>query len=195
MIIKKQEVENKMKVYLIGGKARHGKDTVADFLQKFYEEKGLKVARSQISKYLKSYAKDYFGWDGSEANKPRELLQELGTDIIRIKLNKNTFFINRTIEDIEIMSNFFDCMIISDIRYPEEFDLIKERFPEETVKIKIKRINFEGALSEKQSQHLTELALDNYDKEDYLIINDTLEGLEKDVHDIFIKEISNEKND
>lgn len=184
-----------MKIYLIGGKARHGKDTTADFLQKLYEDKGLKVCRSQISKYLKLYIKDYFGWDGSEEAKPRELLQELGTDIIRIKLNKNTFFINRTIEDIEILSNFFDCIIISDIRYPEEFDMIKDHFPEDTVKIIIRRLNFEGALTAQQSKHKTELALDNYDNYDYLLINDNLEQLERDVENIFNKEINNEKND
>jgi hypothetical protein len=42
-----------MKVFLISGKARHGKDTTGNFLQEAYEQKGYKVCRSQISKYLK----------------------------------------------------------------------------------------------------------------------------------------------
>ena len=66
-----------MKVYLISGPARNGKDTIGDFLEKEYKEMGYKVCRTQIAKYLKMYIKDYFGWDGSEETKPRELLQNL----------------------------------------------------------------------------------------------------------------------
>ena len=69
-----------MKVYLISGPARNGKDTIGDFLEKDYKEMGYKVCRTQIAKYLKMYIKDYFGWDGSEETKPRELLQRLGTE-------------------------------------------------------------------------------------------------------------------
>ncbi len=177
-----------MKIFLIGGKARHGKDTSADLIQKYLEAKGLRVCRSQISRYLKYYIKDHFAWNGSDETKPRDLLQELGTDIIRQKLNKPRFFIDRTIEDIEILSNFFDCILITDIRYPDEFDLIKEKYPDDTIKIIIRRINFEESLNPKQQQHLTETALDNYEDYDYLIINDSLEKLAEDVKKILEKE-------
>ena len=93
-----------MEVILISGKGRHGKDTTGNIIKEFLEEKGFKVAMGQISKPLKEYAKYYFGWDGSEETKPRDLLQKLGTEIIREKLKKEEFFVNRMIEDIDVLS-------------------------------------------------------------------------------------------
>ena len=45
-----------------------------------------------------------YDWDGSEETKPRELLQKLGTDVIRNKLDKAEMFIKRQVDDIEIYS-------------------------------------------------------------------------------------------
>src|SRR5574344_566673 len=181
-----------MKVYLVAGAARNGKDTIGDFLQKLYEEKGYKVCRTQIAKYLKMYIKDYFGWDGKEETKPRELLQKLGTDVIREKLNKPRFFVDRTIEDIDILSHFFDVMIISDIRFPIEITGIKEKF-DNVRTIYVKRINFETELTDKQKAHKSETAMNEFTDYDYKIINNTLEDLENNVRDIFNKEEENEK--
>ena len=75
-----------MKIFLIAGKARSGKDTLSDFLIEELE-KNNKVCRLQISGYLKYYIMKYFGWDGREETKPRDLLNYLGTDIIRNKIN------------------------------------------------------------------------------------------------------------
>lgn len=59
-------------------------------------------------------------WDGSEESKPRKLLQELGTDVIRNKLNKAEMFIERQLDDIEIYSYFYDAIIVPDIRLPRD---------------------------------------------------------------------------
>ncbi|MDD6878963.1 MAG: hypothetical protein PUD59_01880 [bacterium] len=176
-----------MKVYLISGEARNGKDTIGNFLEEEYKKRGLKVCKSQISKYLKVYVKDYFGWNGSEETKPRELLQQLGTDVIREKLNKPRFFVDRTIEDIDILSHFFDVMIITDIRFPIEITAIKEAF-DDVVSINVKRINFESELTNSQQLHKTETALNNFSEYDYKIVNDTLEKLQQDCIEIINKE-------
>lgn len=182
------ELENKKNyIYLICGKARHGKTTSGNMIHEIYEKQNMKVANTLIALYLKSYAKQFFGWDGSEETKPRDLLQELGTDIIRKKLNKPKFFINRTIEDIEILSNFFEAIIIDDVRFPEEIEDIKAKYPN-TISIKINRPNFESELNAKQQMHATEVALNNYDKYDYVIENDgTLENLNKKIEEIIKK--------
>ena len=110
-------IENKKpKIYLICGRARHGKDTIAGFLKKLYEEDGKKVIYSRAGKYIKFYAMEMTDWDGSEESKPRKLLQELGTDVIRNKLNKAEMFIERQLDDIEIYSYFYDAIIVPDIR-------------------------------------------------------------------------------
>mgnify|MGYP003238027979 FL=1 len=123
-------------------------------------------------------------WDGSEESKPRDLLQELGTDVIRNKLNKAEMFIDRQLDDIEIYSYFYDAIIVPDIRLPREIESVREKF-DNVVVIKVNRINFETSLDNKQQTHITEVAMDNYNDVDYVVTNDTLEGLEKDIYNIY----------
>jgi len=175
------------KIYLLSGKARHGKDTAAGFLKKFYEEDGKKVIFSRAGKYIRFYAMEMTDWNGSEETKPRELLQTLGTDVIREKLGKAEMFIERQLDDIEIYSYFYDAIIVPDIRLPREIERVKERFGN-VVTIKINRINFETELTGSQQKHKTETAMDNYTDYDYVVTNDTLEQYEKDIYDIYKKE-------
>lgn len=161
------------KIYLIAGKARNGKDTLASFIREKYEEKGLKTVNVQVSTYIKMYAEKYFGWDGKEETKPRELLQVLGTEVIREKIDP-LFHINRVCEDIKVLSYFYDVITISDIRAPEEITIPKEKFSRVKV-IKITRVDFEEKM--KNRSHYTETALDNFNDYDYKIENTTLEKL------------------
>ena len=184
-----------MKIFLVCGASRHGKDTTGNFIEKYCGKNNIKFCRTQISKYLKQYIKDYFGWDGKEETKPRTLLQELGTDIIREKLNKPYFFADRTAEDLEILANFFDVAAVTDIRVPLEIETIKEKF-NDVVVIKVERINYETELTEAQQKHKIEQAMNGYKDYDYILINDTLEKLEEDVIEVLKKEgIINETND
>ena len=57
-----------MKVYVISGKARHGKDTVALDIKEIYENKRLKVINLAYGSYIKEYAKRISNWDGAEIN-------------------------------------------------------------------------------------------------------------------------------
>lgn len=175
------------KIYLLSAKARHGKDTVASLLKKYAEADNKKVIYSRAGKYIKYYAMEMSDWDGSEDTKPRELLQTLGTDIIRNKLNKSEMFIQRQIDDIEIYSYFYDVIIVPDIRLPREIDSIKDKF-DNVITIRINRINFDNDLTDNQKKHITEIAMENYDKFDYIIENDTIEKLEKDVYKIYEEE-------
>ena len=158
---------------------RSGKDTLADYLIKGIENK--KVCRIQISQYIKYYAQKYFGWDGQEETKPRELLIHLGTDIIRNKIDEN-FHVDRLVQDIKVLSYFYDYFIVSDIRFPVEIEKVKEAYDNV---ISIKMIRESDELTEEQKKNVTETSLDNYDKFDYVIINDqTLEVLEEKAKEI-----------
>jgi len=184
-----------MKIFLVCGASRHGKDTIGNFIEKYCVENNVKVCRTQMAKYLKMYVKDYFGWDGREETKPRTLLQELGTDVIREKLNKPYFFANRTVEDLEILSNFFDIAMVTDVRVPLEIEKVKERF-DDVVVIRVNRVNFETEMTEKEQKHKIENALNDYNDYDYVFTNDTLDKLEQDVIEVLRKEVVvNEKND
>ena len=177
--------EGKTTIYLIGGKARHGKDTFSGYLKDIYEKNGKKVIVTQFSKYIKYYAREMTGWNLTEEDKPRGLLQELGTNIIREKLGMEDLFIKRMIDDIKIFSCFYDAIIISDIRLKLEIDMVKEVYPE-SIAISIFRPDFDNGLSEEQKKHKTEVDLDDYDKFDLQIINTTLEKLEKDAEKLYI---------
>lgn len=175
------------KIIIISGKARAGKDTTASFLKEIYKEKMIKL---QYGSYIKEYAKKISDWDGSEETKPRELLQHLGTEIIKNKIDKK-FFLNRIIQDINVYSFFFDYIVISDARFVEEIEDIKNKF-NDVVTIRIIRPNFDNGLTEEQKKHSTEVGLDNYNSYDYTIINDgTLEILKVKVERL-VEVINNE---
>ena len=160
------------KIYLMCGKAKHGKDTFSAYLKEEYEKNNKKVIVTQLSKYIKYYAREMTGWNLSEEDKPRELLQQLGTGVIREYLKKDDLFINRMIEDIEVFSCFYDAIIISDVRLKKEIIDLKREFPE-LLTIYIHRPNFDNGLKEEEKKHFTEVDLDDYNKFDYYLINDS----------------------
>ena len=173
-----------MQIILIGGKARSGKDTIADFMSDLLEKEGKKVCKIQIGQYIKYYATRYFGWDGKEESKPRDLLMKLGTEIIREKIDPD-FHIDRLIQDIRVLSYFYDYFIVSDVRLPNEIEKPKSNF-ENVVTIKMERYSDE--LNSIQKKHITEIALDEYDGFDFVINNDgSLEELEEKAKDILKK--------
>ena len=102
------------KLILISGKAENGKTLTANILQDNLESLGYKVVITRYAYYLKDLAVRYCGWDGKKDNNGRELLQQLGTDIIRQKLNKPMFHVGRICEDIEICQDYVDYVILFD---------------------------------------------------------------------------------
>lgn len=162
--------DKQAKVYMVCGKARHGKDTLASYMKNEFEKEGKSAIILHFSTYIKDYAKMISTWDGSEETKPRELLQVLGTDIIRNKVDE-LLFINRIKEDIKVYSFFFDVVIIADTRLEIEINEINNEFNDVSV-IHINRPYFEEELNSKQKQHRTETGLDNFNNYDFKVIND-----------------------
>lgn len=176
-------INKKPKIIVLSGKARAGKDTTASYIKKYYENIDKKVINLQYSFYIKEYAKRITDWDGSDENKPRQLLIDLGTNLIRNKIDKY-LFINRMIEDIKVLSYFFDVITISDARLVEELEIPKKNF--DNIKIvSIIRPDFDNGLTSEQKKTLTETGLDNYNNYDYILNNDSsLEDLEKRVNEM-----------
>lgn len=171
------------KIFIVSGKANSGKDTTCELINNYIKLKELKSINLQFSTYIKMYAKAISGWNGEEDTKPRSLLQEIGTSIIRDKID-NEFFIKRIIGDIKVYSYYCDVITISDARLPEEIDSIYEAF-DNVVRINIERPNYDNNLNSKEKKHRTEVGLDNYNNYDYIIINDgTLEDLNKKIEKI-----------
>lgn len=167
-------------IFIISGKARHGKDTVAKMIRDVYERIGLNTINLQYSTPIKEYAKKISNWDGSEETKPRELLQTLGTELIRQKIDF-LFFVKRMISDIKVYSYFFDIITISDARAKVELDIPKQDL-KNVIVINVTRPSLESELTASEQKHYTETDLDDYNNFDYKIVNDgTLEELEEKV--------------
>ena len=167
------------KLFILAGKARSGKDTTADIIEKYYKDK--KIIRRMYGRWLKDYAMMLSDWSGNDEDKPRSLLQELGVKSREINPN---YTIRRMEEDINILKDYFDIIIITDARMINEITMPKEKF-KETVTIKIERPNYESNLSKKEKANITETALDNYNDYDYKVINDgSLEDLETKIKNI-----------
>ena len=136
-----------------------------------------------ITNPLYNYAKNYFNWDGNLKNKPREFLQEFGIDIIKNKLNKPNFLLNRLYEDVEILSNYFDTFIITDARLKSEFCSIKKKY-NNVITIKVIRDNYDNGLTDKEKNHITEKDLENYNDFDYIIKDASLNILKNKAKEI-----------
>ena len=157
-------------IFLVAGKARSGKNTVAKIIKDNYLDQKQKVVISEITKYLKKYIEEITETKITENNKPRELLQKISAVIIKDKLDMPDFFVNRMIEDLKIYSYFFDIIIIPDIRFEKEIEIVKKYF-KYVISIGVIRENYESDLSLEEQKDITEISLDNYNKYDYKIIN------------------------
>lgn len=178
-----------MKLYLICGKAEVGKDSLGRLIKQEYEKINKKACILKITAPLYGYAKNYFGWDGKEEDKPRTLLQTLGIEVIKNKLNLKFFLVNRLSEDIKILDEFFDVGIITDGRLIEEIEELKKMYSDIKV-IHLKRNNYSSKLNSKEKSHITETDLDKGYNFDYEIENNSEEDLLEFAKELVRKEVS-----
>ena len=165
------------KLIILTGKAQSGKNETANIIKKYLEKQNKKAVIISYAKYLKDYAKEITNWNGKESTKPREFLQQIGVELIKNKINEN-MLINRIKEDIQVYEYFFDIIIISDARFIEEIEIVKEKT---VIKIEGK----ENKLTTNEKKHITETALDTYNKYDYIIKNKTTKKeLKKQIENI-----------
>ncbi len=159
--------KREVKLFILSGKARSGKSEVANIIEKYYKNK--KTITISFGYYIKDYAKRISNWDGREETKPRELLQQLGIELIKNRID-NRLFINRIIEDIEVFSYFYDIIIVNDARLLDEIEALKSKY-KNAISIRIIRHNYDDKLTENQKNHITEIDLDNYNDFDFVINN------------------------
>lgn len=165
---------NKMKIILISGKAESGKDTSANFIKKYLEERGKKVVIVKFADFLKSFLQKSIGWNGKKDKPGRSLLQQYGTNIIRENY-KNTFtdIMNAILKGI---NGCFDYVIIPDVRFENEIYEIKKNF--DCISLRVLR-NLCNNLTEEQKEHESETALDDYKFDAYINNNSDLQFLNK----------------
>lgn len=164
-------------IILISGKARSGKSTVAKMIEDFLKDTQ-KIVVSPYTKYLKMYIEEITNTKITDTNKPRDLLQKISSDLIKKELTNPNLLITRQLEDLEVYSYFMDIVIIPDVRFKEEIEIIKAKF-KNVISVRVIRNNYQSDLTAEQRNDITETALDNYDNYDYTIVNDGLTSLKE----------------
>ena len=167
-----------MKVIAISGHAMNGKDTAAEMIRSALELNGERVLITHYADLLKYICKMFFGWNGEKDERGRNLLQYVGTDVVRKK--KPDFWVEFIIFILEHFGDNWDYVIIPDTRFPNEIDrLIEDGFC--VTHIRIDRNNFNSELNNEQKTHESETALDKTTP-DYLIKNSgSLQDLENNI--------------
>lgn len=166
-----------MKVILISGKAQNGKDTAASILHSSLTNDGKKVLITHYADLLKFICKNYFGWDGQKDEKGRQMLQYVGTDVIRVK--DPTLWVDFVAKMLKYFHSNWDYVIIPDCRFPNEITVMSDAF--DTVHLRVTREDFESPLTEEQLKHPSETALDNVEPDYYIPNNGTIKDLESTI--------------
>ena len=178
-----------MKVIMISGKSASGKDTFARLLKEDLEKNNKRVLTIHFGDPVKWFAKEYFNWDGNKDSNGRELLQRIGTTMLRGSYP--TYWAEMIAKFIHATENEWDVVLIPDLRFENEFETVCE-YNENVLAIRIVREHEDGTpyynpnMRNYQLTHISECELDNFPFE-YIIINrGTIDDLQ-DSADLFEK--------
>ena len=164
------------KVFLISGKAGHGKDTFARVLSEEIKKREKTFLILHFADLVKYYARQYLEWDGEKNEYGRALLQCIGNDTFRDY--DSNYWARITAECAAVFGKYFnyDYILIPDTRYPNEIEEVK-KYNSNSCVIKVVRRDEYGNiynnpnLTEEQKNNPSETSLDNYSEFDYIITN------------------------
>lgn len=169
-----------MKVICISGKAQHGKDTTAGFLNERLEDQGYDVLVTHYGDLVKYICKTFFGWNGEKDEYGRGLLQYVGTDMIR--QHEPDFWVRFVAQILCFFREEWDYVLIPDSRFPNEIDYLRSAGMDVT-HLRVIREHFQSPLTPEQQRHPSETALDNVTPDFYIHNNGTLDDLKSVVFD------------
>lgn len=177
------EKRGKKCIILLKGKARHGKDSVAEYLHDRYG-----FWRVSHAELLKRIAR-LMGWDGRKDDgdgRGRKFLQHMG-DVCR---EYNPLMLVEYVLGRMQMAGWPDRVVLSDCRFPNEVDRYRmddmRRLGYETVLVEVVRpgLDADSVLGE-NALHKSETALDGVPADLVLVNNgETLEALMEKVDEI-----------
>lgn len=172
-----------MKIILINGKKRHGKNTVADIIKRFIPL-GRSVIEVGNADEVREIAKRVFNWDGVKDDKGNKLL----INVTDAGYNYDPFFWEKksrdTIEVFKTTSRRYpDYVLVPDWRYKSTYDywahLAMTHDDISVTTIQVFRPNFDNEVSDFVKSDKSENMLFGFPF-DYKIINegdlDTLRG-------------------
>lgn len=222
------------KVILLSGKARSGKDTVADIISKNCE-----VERHAFAGILKKYSKEDFGQmteqinqvlnefdkkvdlilfaDSEEYNEfrkakawlkdqlytfnesqwyddknliTRNVLQLYGTEVVRKRMGKETFWVDKVIE--EITQSTKELHVITDWRFKNEFNRLSECLVHgvllnDNYELITARISSNRSIVDQGNKHQSEIDLEDFNFQYIIENNEDLNSLENKVKELMTK--------
>ena len=178
---------------ILSGKSGSGKDITAQYMREALEKKGKRVLLIHYADALKWFLRDFMNWDGKKDEIGRTLLQQVGTELVRV--NNPDAWVNCVIELVKGFGNKFDYILIPDTRFPNEIEAWKDTGFKYT-SLRVDRYNkdmtpFDNGLTEEQKNHLSEIALDNY-QFDFEICNTDISKFTEDL-EYFFNELEDNK--
>ena len=184
-----------MKIIMISGKAGSGKDTIANFFKDELIASNKRVLVMHFADLVKYYATQYFNWDGEKNEAGRNLLQEIGTTVMRGRYPEYwAEIIGKFIDAYTIPEHsFFDYILIPDWRFINEYEVVYDYAAiqnNETITIRIERYDDAGLkwknpnMTSDQLNHISECELDNFAFNWIIENRGTLEDLRNSVDEI-----------
>ena len=162
-----------MKVIMISGKSGSGKNALAAAFDKALKEKGNRVLTIAFGDLVKTFLKQYYGWNGEKDEAGRKLLQELGTEKVRTMFP--TYWAEVVAEFIIATAADWDYVLIPDWRFANEYYTIAD-YTSNTILIRVERYNDDGSkwvnpdMTPEQLKHISENELEKFSF-DYIVEN------------------------
>ena len=157
-------------IFLVSGKARHGKDTVGGILEERY---GFGVSGYHFADSLKALASKSFNWDGNKDQRGRKLLIDIGASA---RAYDPDYWAKLTCEKIEKTGAL--RVSICDWRFPNEEDYVKKWATEkgfEVITLRVIRYNEDNTIFQNDlginANDVSETALDGKNNFDYVLKN------------------------
>lgn len=170
---------------MISGKAGHGKDTVAQIMKEELEKREYRVLVIKFGDPVKWFAREYYNWNGEKDILGRNLLQHIGTTIMR---SYNTYYWGNLISEFIAANKDFDIALISDWRFFSEEEAI-EKNNKDYFTIRVNRPNYINPnMNKEQLNHISETELDNAVFNWIIDNSGSLNDLEDSIHYILDNE-------
>lgn len=179
-----------MKVIMISGKSGHGKDTFAQLIDRELKIRDQRTLTIHFGDMVKVFLTNYYNWDGQKDENGRELLQRLGTKLLRTKYP--TYWAEIVAKFISATEGDWDYVIIPDLRFENEFETVSQ-YNDNVITVRINRFQENGKpyynpkMRLNQLTHISECELDNFNFE-YIIENHSLTEL-NDSAEFFVEEL------
>jgi len=140
-----------MKVIMLSGKSGSGKDTIANLIENQLKQINYNTLIIHFADLVKYYAIQYYKWDGEKDERGRNLLQGIGTHMMR---NYDPdYWASIVAKFIGAAKNDFDVVLIPDWRFINEYERVCDH-NQKVITVRVNRYNEDG--SDYKNPNMTE---------------------------------------